>query len=100
VTEEHRPGRQFHDRKRSLTEADIADIMSALDARSEQQHLCRFGKVTEEDFYASVEFFKSFNAGLNNGKILAAKTILVLLITLLFGVLGAGIVEKLKGNGP
>jgi hypothetical protein len=100
---EHRPEQQYHDRKRSLTEADINDLLDALDKRREiekekevVEHSCRFGKVTEEDFYASVEFFKSMNAGLTSGKIIAAKTVLVLLVTFLCGVIGAGLFSKFK----
>ena len=93
--EVERPGKQFHERQRSLTKHDIEDIINALEASAGKPHLCRFERVTEEDFYASVEFFKSFNAGLNSGKSVAAKTILVLLITFLCGVLGAGIFKKL-----
>jgi len=94
---EHRLEQQYHDRKRSLTDADINDLLDAFDKRQDGIHQCRFGKVSEEDFYASVEFFKSINAGLSSGKAIAAKTVLVLLITFLCGVLGAGVVSRLKG---
>jgi len=97
MSAEHRPEQQFHERKRSLTETDINDLIDALEKRQEGAHQCRFGKVSEEDFYASVEFFKSINAGLTSGKAIAAKTVLVLLITFLCGVIGAGFVSKFKG---
>lgn len=83
-------------RKANLTDKDIARILDAFEARLHQRHMCRFEKISEDDFYASVEFFKEFNESLKAGKAVAAKTILVLLITFLCGVLGAGIVSKLK----
>jgi len=97
MAENHEDGEQFHRRKRSLTEADINDILAAFEKRPHTNHLCRFEKISEDDFYASVEFFKSFNESLKAGKAVAAKTVLVLLITFLAGVIGAGFLSKLKG---
>jgi len=92
---EARPEKQFHNRRNSLTEHDIEDIIAALDKRT-QGHICRFNGVTEEEFYESVRFFKSWNESLTSGKNLVARTVLVLLITFLFGAIGAGIVGKMK----
>jgi hypothetical protein len=99
MTEEHKAIKQPHDKERSLTEKDIMAIITALREQPTPPHLfCRFEKVSEEDFYASVEFFKEFNVGLKAGKAVAAKTILVLLITFLCGIFGAGIIGKFKGQ--
>jgi len=97
MTDETRTGKQYHDRNRSLTDDDINDILAAFEQRPHAPHMCRFEKISEEDFYASVEFFKSFNESLKAGKAVAAKTVLVLRITFLCGVLGAGIITKIKG---
>jgi len=87
---EHRPER----RTRNLTEDDIEAIIRAIDER--HGHVCRFNRITEDDVYESVKFFKYLNEIMTNGRNIAAKTVLVLLITFLFGVLGAGIVSKWK----
>ena len=95
MTNDYRPGTQFHTRRNSLTEHDIEDIIMAIESR--QSHACRFKGVTEEDFYESVRFFKIANTNLTSGKNIIMKTFLVLLITFLFGMLGAGILGKIKG---
>ena len=95
MPENHRPETQFHERKRSLTNNDIEDILAAFERRP-HPHVCRFEKVTEADFYESVKFFKYINEGLASGKNIIAKTVLVLLVTFLFGMLGAGIISKIK----
>lgn len=96
MNNDNRPGLQYHTRQNSLTEHDIEDIIHAFEQRP-GLHDCRFKAVTEEDFYESVRFFKTMNENLNNGKNIIMKTILVLLVTFLFGVLGAGILGKIKG---
>jgi len=87
--------KQFHERKRSLTDTDIEEILSAFE-KHPRQHICRFEGVTEEDFYESVKFFKYLNEGLTSGKNIIAKTILVLLITFLFGLITSNIITKFK----
>jgi len=83
-------------RHRNLTEDDIEELLLALERRSPHGHSCRFTNVSEEDFYESVKFFKTLNEGLTSGRNIIAKTILVLLITFLFGMLGAGFLAKIK----
>lgn len=87
----------IHPRKRNLTEHDIEAILHAFEDRVAQKHICRFTAITEEEFYESVKFFKFWNDAMSSGKNLAAKTILVLLITLVFSLLGYGIAGKIKG---
>jgi len=91
-----RPGKQFQERKRNLTDEDIQELLIAFE-KHPRPHMCRFEGVTEEDFYESVKFFKYLNEILTSGRNIIAKTILVLLITFLFGLLGSGIITKLKG---
>lgn len=87
---------KFHSRKRSLTDNDIEELIIAFEKRAAHPHSCRFSSITEEEFYASVKFFKNLNEALTSGRNIVAKTILVLLITFLFGMFGAGILAKLK----
>jgi 5-bromo-4-chloroindolyl phosphate hydrolysis protein len=75
MTDDHRPGKQFHERERSLTAKDIDAIMAAIDER--HGHVCRFNKITEEEFYESVKFFKSMNESMTSGRNLAVKTAIV-----------------------
>ena len=96
MAEEHKVEKQFHERKRSLTDEDIAQILVAFENRPTHLHACRFEGVSEEDFYESVKFFKYLNEVLTSGRNIVAKTILVLLVTFLFGLLGAGIISKVK----
>ena len=88
--------KQFQQRKNSLTEHDIEDIIRALESKS-LVHTCRFGGVTQDEFYESVKFFKYLNSGFTSGRNIIAKTILVLLVTFLFGMIGMGVVTKIKG---
>lgn len=83
-------------RQRNLTDDDIEELLLAIEKRSTQTHSCRFINVSEDDFYESVRFFKTFNEGLTSGRNIVAKTILILLITFLFGMLGAGFIAKIK----
>ena len=85
---------QYRERKRSLTDKDIQEILEAFDSRM-SMHSCRFPKVTTEDFYESVQFYKHINDGITNSRNLVGKTILIILVTFILGAIGSGIVSKI-----
>lgn len=78
---------------RNLTDADIMAVVSAL--KSVNEH-CRYD-IAPEEMKEVVRFVKNWNAALERGQTTMWTTILVLVITGLFGLLGLGAWARLKG---
>jgi len=90
---EHRPDHQFRTRANALTEHDIEDIVNAV--KNATPHTCRFGGVTEEEFYESVKFYKYWNRVLTSGGNLAAKIVFTALIVFICGVAANGFISTI-----
>lgn len=98
--EDPRDSKKFHERKRSLTNEDIQEILRAFEeSRDSLPHICRFGDVSKEDFEESVKFYKHWNTSLASGKSVAAKTLIVLIVTFLVGSAAVGAVVAIFSKG-
>ena len=78
---------------RTLTDADIAAIASALNHGA-----CRFDGITEEDLTEAVNFYKNMNEALTTSKKTLWNTFLVFSLTTMLTLMGWGVVMKIKGE--
>lgn len=81
--------------ERTMTDADIEAIVKAMQATTDSH--CRYD-VAPDDLAEAVRFFKNVNEALENSRRTVWNTLLVLIITGLFALLGVGFWSKLRGG--
>jgi len=86
---------------RKLSDEDIQAIMVAIHSVDHPRN-CRFSQTTPEDMEEAIEFFRTFNTAWNESKSTIRKTLIVILVTFISGMMGAGIIVEigkvLKGD--
>lgn len=80
--------------ERHFTDADLDRFIEKIEERN--AHQCRFASIPEEDLRASVDFYKNLNQAYRETNSVARKTIVTIVITSAFALLGWGFVSKIK----
>lgn len=78
---------------RSITDEDVDAIASAILSKS-AGHSCRFNRLDPDVLEAAVEFYVNANKILTDSKGVVGKTLLVLIVTAMFGMLAAGAISE------
>lgn len=87
----------IHHRQRILTDADVSALVSAIAAHDTLFHRsCRFKELDPEILGEAVEFYKKFNAMMDESGKIIWKTVLVAGVGGLILIIGLGISSKLK----
>ena len=81
---------------RTLSDSDINAIAEAV--LNHESHPCRFSAISPEDLAESVKFYKNFNKVLTETNSVMRKTIIVLLMTFLAGIISSGIAVAIKNS--
>ena len=86
--------------ERTLTDADIAALVQAFDAGKSLQTAdahCRYD-IPPEELKEMVRLAKNWNQILENGQKTLWNTVIVLVITGLFTLLGLGAIARIRGG--
>ena len=82
---------------RTLSDEDISAITTALRGHDlEHLKVCRFNITNPEDLNEALMFYRKFNEALDESKSVVRKTILVIIISTIAGLIGVGFWTKLK----
>lgn len=82
---------------RTLSEDDILAISVAIREHNEEHfRICRFGTTDPDDLHEAIIFYRKFNEAMDESKSVVRKTVLVMLITGIAGILGVNIWSKIK----
>jgi len=84
---------------RTLSDGDVQAIAGAIIAAT-AEHPCRFASMNPNDMSEAIIFYKNWNRILGESKGVVAKTILVLTVTALFGIMASGFVSELFKKFP
>ena len=83
-------------RARSLTDADIAEIVAQI---NKSKHLdCRFEGISVEDLEEAVKFYKNFNKFMSESSSTIWKALLVIGVGGTIGLIVLGAYAKIKEN--
>ena len=83
-------------RARSLTDADIAEIVAQI---NKSKHLdCRFESISVDDLEEAIKFYKNFNTFMAESRGTIWKALLVLGVGGTFGLIILGVYAKIREN--
>jgi len=82
---------------RNLTDADVANIVNALNDSKHTE--CRFGDIEVDDLKEAVQFYKNFNKLMADSGSTIWKTVLVLGVGGVCSLLLLGFWTKVRGPG-
>lgn len=91
------PPVEHNRRSKNLTEEDLTNIVHAIN--KSRIHECRFTTIEEEDLRAAVDFYKNFNSIINDSKKTVRRTLLILMLTAICGLVFTGFLLKVRGEG-
>jgi len=97
--EEHHLERIENRRSRNLTDEDVEAIASAIFSK-QNDHPCRFARIDPEILEEACKFYQKMNKIMDDSKGIVAKTILVLLVTAICGIMFSGAVTELIKKIP
>lgn len=90
-------GMHNHHRQRTLTDADVSALISAIAAHDTLFHKsCRFRELDPEILGEAAEFYRKFNSMLDESGKIIWKTVLVAGVSGLILIIGLGFVSKIK----
>lgn len=96
--EEHHLERIENRRARNLTDDDVAAIVEAIS--NQNHHACRFSRIDTEVMEEAIKFYQKMNKIMDDSKGIVGKTILVLLVTALCGIMFSGAITELIKKIP
>lgn len=99
-TPHYQPDRRV---RRHLTDEDLEAVVRAV-AKIAEHRPCQFAGTDPRAMEEAIKFYKSMNKILEDSKGVAGKTLIVLIVTGLFGILVSGIIaailKKIQGGLP